>query len=140
MSDHGGPAWQRKGPESGSDAAYATGHMGTRTGARALARRNAGAPLAPRDRAPHTKKERPPAGGLPVKQGSGDAGTRDYIPMPPMPPIPPPAPAAPADSSFGFSAIIAIVVSMSEATDAAFCSAVRETFVGSMTPAFTRSS
>ena len=32
----------------------------------------------------------------------------------------------------------ASVVSMSEAIDAAFCSAVRTTFVGSITPAFTR--
>lgn len=39
----------------------------------------------------------------------------------------------------GRSAISASVVSMSEATDAAFCSATRTTFVGSMTPASTRS-
>jgi hypothetical protein len=35
-------------------------------------------------------------------------------------------------SSFGRSATIASVVSISEATEAAFCSAVRETFAGSI--------
>ena len=40
----------------------------------------------------------------------------------------------------GISAIMASVVSISEAIDAAFCSAVRVTLVGSMTPAATRSS
>jgi hypothetical protein len=39
----------------------------------------------------------------------------------------------------GFSAIIASVVSIMPATDAAFCSAVRTTFVGSMTPSLIRS-
>ena len=34
----------------------------------------------------------------------------------------------------------ASVVNISEATDAAFCKATRTTLVGSMTPAFTRSS
>src|SRR3954451_4830009 len=38
------------------------------------------------------------------------------------------------------SQIIASVVSINDAMDAAFCSAVRVTFVGSITPAFTRSS
>jgi hypothetical protein len=38
------------------------------------------------------------------------------------------------------SQIIASVVSISDAIDAAFCSAVRVTFVGSITPDFTRSS
>ena len=40
----------------------------------------------------------------------------------------------------GISEMSASVVSMSEAMDAAFCKAVRVTLVGSMTPAFTRSS
>ena len=35
---------------------------------------------------------------------------------------------------------MASVVNISEAIEAAFCSAVRVTLVGSMTPAFTRSS
>ena len=39
----------------------------------------------------------------------------------------------------GFSAIIASVVTSRPATEAASCSAVRTTFVGSMMPAFTRS-
>src|SRR3954462_1393097 len=43
-------------------------------------------------------------------------------------------------SSLGFSATIASVVSIREATDDAFCSAVRDTFVGSITPAARRSS
>jgi len=47
-----------------------------------------------------------------------------------MPPIPPP-PGIDGLSSFGSSAIIASVVSNSEATDAAFWSAKRATFVGS---------
>ncbi|SNB47517.1 hypothetical protein SAMN06269301_3007 [Geobacter sp. DSM 9736] len=51
-------------------------------------------------------------------------GRLDYI-MPPMPPIPPipPGIAGIADSSFGLSAIIASVVSMRPAMDAAFWSA-----------------
>jgi hypothetical protein len=44
-----------------------------------------------------------------------------------------------SDSSTA-SQIMASVVSMSEATEAAFCRAVRVTLVGSITPAFTRSS
>jgi len=58
----------------------------------------------------------------------------DYIPIP----WPPGAP----DSSFSFgrSATIASVVSISEATDAEFCSANRDTLVGSITPAWSRSS
>ncbi len=49
---------------------------------------------------------------------------------------------APAPASFfsGISEIIASVVSINPAIEAAFCSAVRVTFVGSITPAFTRSS
>jgi hypothetical protein len=50
----------------------------------------------------------------------------------------PPGIAAPGFFS-GFSATIASVVISSPATDAASCSAVRTTFVGSMIPAFTKS-
>ena len=50
----------------------------------------------------------------------------------------PPPPFLPA--SLGFSAIRASLVSSRVATLAAFCSAVRVTLVGSMTPALTRSS
>ena len=42
-------------------------------------------------------------------------------------------------SFFGFSAIMASVVMSRLATEAASCSAVRTTFVGSTMPAFTRS-
>ena len=66
----------------------------------------------------------------------------DYI-MPGMPPMPPMSgmpPPPPAPFSSGFSAIMASVVSSSDATLAAFCSAVRTTLVGSMTPALIRSS
>ena len=50
--------------------------------------------------------------------------------------------AGPAGAGFfsGISATMASVVSISEAMDAAFCSAVRVTLVGSITPATTRSS
>jgi hypothetical protein len=50
-----------------------------------------------------------------------------------MPPIPPPAP-PPAASSFGSSATMASVVIMRPETDAAFCSALRVTLVGSRIP------
>jgi len=55
--------------------------------------------------------------------------------------MPPPCP-PPAGASFfsGISEIMASVVSSRPEIDAAFCSAVRVTLVGSMTPAFTRSS
>src|SRR5207253_2743015 len=58
----------------------------------------------------------------------------DYIPIP--------CPPGPADSSlsFGRSATIASVVSINDATDAEFCSANRDTLVGSITPAWSRSS
>src|SRR5208283_1071424 len=56
-------------------------------------------------------------------------------PMPPGPPGPPPAPAA-LDSSL-ISATRASVVSISPAMDAAFCSARRVTFAGSITPILT---
>ena len=61
-------------------------------------------------------------------------------PIPPMPPIPPPAPAPAAFFFLGFSATSASVVSKRPATLAAFCNAVRVTFVGSITPALVRSS
>jgi hypothetical protein len=54
--------------------------------------------------------------------------------------MPPPPPGAGLASFSFFSTMIASVVRRSEAIDAAFWSAVRVTFVGSMTPAWTRSS
>ena len=57
-----------------------------------------------------------------------------------IPGMPPPPPGIAGSSFFGFSATIASVVSSSDATLAAFWSAVRTTLVGSITPAFTRSS
>lgn len=62
-------------------------------------------------------------------------GRRHYMPMPPMPPMPPMSgmPAAGA-SSFGASATMASVVSSRDATEAAFCRAVRVTLVGSRIP------
>ena len=58
-----------------------------------------------------------------------------------MPP-PPPGIAAAGRSFFssGISETSASVVSSSDAIDEAFCSAVRTTLAGSMTPAVTRSS
>ena len=58
--------------------------------------------------------------------------TAFYI-MPSMPPMPPPMLAAGA-SSFGASATMHSVVSIRPATEAAFCSAVRVTLVGSRIP------
>jgi len=52
--------------------------------------------------------------------------------MPPMPPMPPPA--GMGVSSLGASATMASVVSIRPATEAAFCSAVRVTLVGSRMP------
>jgi hypothetical protein len=52
----------------------------------------------------------------------------------------PPGGAAGAGFSSFFSTTTASVVSRRPAIDAAFCSAVRLTLVGSMTPALTRSS
>ena len=58
--------------------------------------------------------------------------------MPPIPPMPPmPGDGAALSSSRGFSATMASVVSISDATEAAFCSAQRETFAGSMTVSYT---
>jgi hypothetical protein len=57
-----------------------------------------------------------------------------------IPPIPPPGGAAGAGFSSFFSTTTASVVSRRPAIEAAFCSAVRVTLVGSMTPALTRSS
>src|SRR6267378_2139521 len=50
------------------------------------------------------------------------------------------APAPPSSLSLGFSATIASVVSIKDATLDAFCSAKRVTLVGSITPALSRSS
>jgi len=62
------------------------------------------------------------------------SSARHYMPMPPMPPMsgmPPPAIGA---SSLGVSATMHSVVSIRPATEAAFCSAVRVTLVGSRIP------
>ncbi len=81
----------------------------------------------------------------PKKSGEGAASATPSLPsslfplpaqyMPPMPP--PGGPAGAGFSSF-FSTISASVVSRRLAIEAAFCNAVRETLVGSMTPACTR--
>jgi hypothetical protein len=63
----------------------------------------------------------------------GDGFYMPMSPMPPMPPMPPPIP-PPAGSSFGNSATMQSVVNINDATDAAFCNAVRVTLVGSRTP------
>src|SRR5262249_55529585 len=83
--------------------------------------------------APPSNPPPPPPGGL-------------HLPPPPpleayiMPPIPPGGMGGVAGFSSGFSAPIASVVRSSPATDAALSSAVRTTLVGSMMPAFSRSS
>jgi hypothetical protein len=63
----------------------------------------------------------------------------NYIPIPGYPP-PPEGMDGIAGSSFGLSATMHWVVSMRDATLAAFCSANRVTLVGSMTPAAIMSS
>jgi hypothetical protein len=67
-----------------------------------------------------------------LRQGA----TRHYMPMPPIPPMPPisPPPIGIGASAFGASAIMHSVVSIRDATLAAFCSAVRVTLVGSKIP------
>src|SRR4030042_846758 len=77
-------------------------------------------------------------GGLFVKCSLGRR-KRNHIPMPGYPPPPGGMPGI-AGSSFGLSATMHWVVSMRDATLAAFCSANRVTFVGSMTPAAIMSS
>ena len=64
-----------------------------------------------------------------------DCKLTQYIP----PPMPPPGGIGCFSSFSGISLTSASVVSMSEAMEAAFWSAVRATLVGSMTPASTRS-
>jgi len=63
-------------------------------------------------------------------------------PIPPMPPMPPGPPGPPGGGSslWGISLTVALQLSRSVATDAAFSSATRVTFAGSITPAATRSS
>ncbi len=58
--------------------------------------------------------------------------------MSPMPPMPPP-PGIGGDFFSGFSAIIASVVISRPAIEAASCSAMRTTLVGSTMPALIRS-
>ena len=82
----------------------------------------------PRRTSRQTKKGRVAAA---LRNSNGPDRTYMSMPMPPMPPMPPPGA---GDSSLGASATIASVVSISEATDAAFCSAVRVTLVGSRMP------
>src|SRR6266851_1078837 len=74
---------------------------------------------------------------LPENSEGVTARDGDCYIMPPggIPPIPPPAP-----FSSGLSATIHSVVSSKLATDAAFWRALRTTLVGSMIPAFIRSS
>ncbi len=70
-----------------------------------------------------------------MRTATGPAAPRCYMPMPPRIPT-----ALDSVSPFGCCAMMASVVSISAATEAALTSAVRTTFVGSMMPAFTRSS
>ena len=72
----------------------------------------------------------------PCNAGLAPQARSNYMPIPPMPPIPPisgiPPPAG--ASAFGASQIMASVVNIKAATDAAFCRAVRVTLVGSKIP------
>jgi hypothetical protein len=62
------------------------------------------------------------------------AGRVDYMPMPPIPPMPPMSGMAAGASALGASDTMHSVVSIRLATEAAFCSAVRVTLVGSRIP------
>lgn len=73
---------------------------------------------------------------IPHQTGSTSSRSLDQKSPWPWPACPPPPP--PAFSSFGRSATRHSVVSMSDETEAAFCSAVRTTFTGSMTPCASR--
>jgi len=84
-----------------------------------------------RSTAPRTKKARElPPGPL----SSSGTASRHYMPMSPMPPMSGMPPPCLWSSSFGASATITSVVSSRPATEAAFCSARRVTFVGSRMP------
>ena len=76
------------------------------------------------------------------RSGAGLSGLLDQARashiIPSIPPMPPGGIAGPS-SFFGFSATVASVVISNPAIDAAFCNAVRTTFVGSRIPIFTRS-
>src|SRR5690606_13259984 len=85
--------------------------------------------------APRRQKKTPPRGG--VFRVAVTRSALDQKSMPPMPPMPPPA--AAGSSFFGSSATIASVVIIRPAIDAAFCSAVRVTLVGSRMPNSTMS-
>jgi hypothetical protein len=63
-----------------------------------------------------------------------DRGAKSMPPMPPMPPPMPMSGAPPPFLSSGRSDTMQSVVSIREATEAAFCSAMRVTLVGSSTP------
>ena len=89
----------------------------------------------PRNRSRGPSSLSPPSGPLVEGRRGFLSSCLCYMPIGPCPPPPPPS-----SLSFGRSATIASVVSISEATDAAFCSAVRDTLVGSITPAASRSS
>ena len=83
---------------------------------------------------PNTRNEKGAPRGAPFR--TARSLSAPYI-IPPMSGIPPPAIAG---CFSGTSATTASVVRMFFAIDAAFCSARRVTLVGSMIPAFTRSS
>jgi len=78
------------------------------------------------------KRKGPRVSSRPLSRSSG-GGQKSMSPMPP--------PCGMAGGAFfsGFSATIASVVTSRPATDAASCSAVRTTLVGSMMPAFSMS-
>jgi hypothetical protein len=103
------------------------------------------APVARRAGACYSERARPRAANDPPPQSAKFSNSGVWVSgaRPPadqyIPPMPPPAPAMVGFSSF-FSTTTHSVVRSKPAIDAAFCSAVRATLVGSMTPAFTRSS
>ena len=77
--------------------------------------------------------------GLAARPRCLDRADEDQKSMSPMPPMPPPGDPPVGAFFSGRSATIASVVIKSAATEAASCSAVRTTLVGSTMPAWTRS-
>src|SRR5450830_898597 len=77
-------------------------------------------------------RRRLPGAPSPARRAAGHYIMPSIPPMPPMPPMPPPMP--PPALSSAISQTMQSVVSISDAIEAAFCSAERVTLAGSRTP------
>jgi len=92
----------------------------------------------PKEEEPRAANPRLPASRKPALDRAA-AELFAQNPMSPMPPMPPGGMAGPADFCSGFSATMASVVIKRPAIEAASCSAMRTTLVGSMMPALNMS-